>query len=153
MFDFLTHIDGKTDVFEKRNKHKDELDLKITNVFVSFCFTGMEIENKKKLIAEMRFLSQQQTRQIRKRYGFEPMDDVIPFLYLQKVDISHHYERIGYTTKHYIRSDESDATYENYYMEEKIVEDFPRNQLHLYKRYVRQLEQKIKQLEQQLQEK
>lgn len=51
---------------------------------------------------------------------------------------------------HYTRTDDRLDVYEDYYMEHEIEADRPRNQLLLYKRYVKQLEHKIKQLEEQL---
>ena len=51
---------------------------------------------------------------------------------------------------HYTRTDEQQSPYEDYYMEHEIEADRPHNQLYLYKRYTRQLEHKIKQLEEQL---
>ena len=51
---------------------------------------------------------------------------------------------------HYTRTDEAQDVYEEYYMNHKIQADRPRNQLRLYKRYAKQLENKIKQLEEQL---
>lgn len=61
------------------------------------------------------------------------------------------YPRVFYQEDpHYTRTDEKQSPYEDYYMEHEIKEDRPHNQLYLYKRYTRQLEQKIKQLEEQL---
>ena len=51
---------------------------------------------------------------------------------------------------HYTRTDETQDVYEEYYMDHAIQADRPRNQLLLYKRYARQLEEKIKRLEEQL---
>lgn len=51
---------------------------------------------------------------------------------------------------HYTRTDAQQDVYEEYYMDHEIAADRPRNQLLLFKRYARQLEQKIKRLEEEL---
>ena len=102
---------------------------------------GVPTENKKRLIMLFRCLYEQ----------------MVPLKFIKdhhgRIDYGH-YEKIQKCPKHYQRTDEEgDSGYENYYMEEKFPEEYPRNQLHMYKRYVRQLEQKIKNLEAQLQQK
>ena len=102
---------------------------------------GVPTENKKRLIMTFRRL-------------YEQMD---PLKFKKdhhgRIDYGH-YEKIQKCPKHYQRTDEEgDSGYENYYMEEKFPEEYPRYQLHMYKRYVRQLEKKIKKLEAQLQQK
>lgn len=99
---------------------------------------GVPTENKKRLIMTFRHLYEQ----------------MVPLKYIKDhhggIDYEH-YKKIKRGSKHYRRTDEEgDSGYENYYMEEEFPEEYPRNQLHMYKRYVRQLEQKIKNLEAQL---
>jgi hypothetical protein len=64
-----------------------------------------------------------------------------------------HYKRIQQYPRFYRRTDEAGNDYEDCYLEETVPQDYPRNQLHLYKRYARQLEQQIQLLKQQLQHK
>ena len=88
-----------------------------------------------------------------KYYGYDKNFINLLGVCRDKSDPNSIYNRIKYYTKHYKRTDDwSESGYETYYLDEEIPEDYPRNQLHQYKKYTRQLEKKIKQLEKQLEE-
>ena len=90
---------------------------------------GVPTENKKRLIMTFQRMYEQ----------------MIPLKFIKdhhgRIDFEH-YEKIHKASKHYQRTDEEGRSgYENYYMEEEFPDEYPRNQLHMYIRYVRQLEQ------------
>lgn len=80
----------------------------------------------------------------------EMKDRVMAEIKNQQELVFHRYPSFIYDGPHYTRTDEQQSPYEDYYMEHEIEADRPHNQLYLYKRYTRQLENKIKQLEEQL---
>ena len=107
---------------------------------------GMPVENKQRLIQQIKSYRERfEKNKNRTCYNSETIHRIfydIPFRILDRNVVN------GAT--HYTRSDEP-FPYEYYYMGDVLEADTPRSQLYLYKRYVRQLEQKIKTLEQQLQ--
>ena len=124
---------------------------------------GVPTDNKKRLLAEVHRVYRKQ-RDHHKKNNFYYYDDdeldemsMCPWIWagiLKKNDDPGQYEKIQYRPTHYRRTDEeSRGGYEDYYLEEKVPQDYPRNQLHLYKRYARQLEQQIQLLKKQLQTK
>jgi hypothetical protein len=105
---------------------------------------GMPAENKQRLILQI--------NSYRKRfeknknvacYNAESIDKIYH-------DIQFRVIHRDIASLHYTRTDEP-FPYEYYYMGDVLEADTPRIQLYQYKRYVRQLEKKIKTLEQQLQ--
>ena len=80
----------------------------------------------------------------------EKKDRVVAEIKNKQEWVCHRYPSFIYDDPHYTRTDEQQSPYEDYYMEHEIEADRPHNQLYLYKRYTRQLEHKIKQLEEQL---
>lgn len=102
---------------------------------------GEPVENKQRLIGQI--------QSYRKRFeknkyatNAESIDKIYP-------DIPFRVIHRHVASTHYTRTDEP-FPYEYYYMGDVLEADTPRIQLYQYKRYVRQLEQKIHQLEQQL---
>lgn len=124
---------------------------------------GVPADNKKRLLADAHSIYMKQQDYYKKNncyyYENDEPDEMSmsPWLWsgtLKKNDDPGQYEKIQYHPNHYRRTDEeSSGGYEDYYLEEKVPQDYPRNQLHLYKRYARQLEQQIQLLKKQLQSK
>jgi hypothetical protein len=120
-------------------------------------FTDMEQqyqENKARVVHQIKLLNVlnhiKNLKYYKREFNMCDYVHVIQLRDLRDLDFEYydkHYNRIEYYPKHYSRRDDERAGYENYYLEEEVEEDYPRNQLLLYKRYVRILEQKIKQLE------
>lgn len=106
---------------------------------------GTPMENKKRLIAHLNsYRTNFQTTWNMYCYNSENIYKIyndIPFTRVFPNNVL--------TISHYTRTDEP-LPYEYSYLGDVIEADYPRHQLHLYKRYVRQLEQKIKDLEKKL---
>lgn len=101
---------------------------------------GVPIDNKNQLIAHMKSL--QNKRSVTYwRYDYQTF---IRLKYIEDEQGEYnvrHYDRIQYDQRSYTRYDCQNEW-------ETHPNDFPRNQLFLYKRYSRQLERRIKELEQ-----
>ena len=106
---------------------------------------GMPVENKQRLIRQIRSYRERFERN--KDTSCYNVETIHRIFYDIQFRVFHDATT---TATHYTRTDEP-FPYEYYYMGDVLEADTPRSQLYLYKRYVRQLEQKIKTLEQQLQ--
>jgi len=121
---------------------------------------GVPTENKKRLIAEINTYKENYIKDAQSE-GWRHVDvdnrqfyQVFYNVFVKNSncfqDGRYMYNSLYYIKKEYTRTDDP-VPFEFYYLDDLPVEDYPRNQLSMYKRYVRQLEQKIKNLEEQLQ--
>lgn len=106
---------------------------------------GEALQNKRRLIHQIKLLRVLKELDDRKR-TWTIQNDSVRIIDLRKLG-SQWKEHIQYEPKHYSRRDNEWVDNETFYMEELLWGDYPRNQLLLYKKYVKQLEQKVKQLE------
>jgi len=105
---------------------------------------GVPTENKKRLIAEINTYKENYIKDAQSE-GWRHVDVDNVFEVFDKVFvkngnyISSSFSNSLYDIKNYTRTDDPVP----YYLHDLPVEDYPRNQLRMYKRYVRQLEQKL----------